>query len=322
MDLNEKIAAIQADNMHKESVTARELINHFGYQRRSWGNCAHIVRYLAAKEIELSGDPYQEWIDAPMAMRHKAVATTKVPEDAIKRVLSMAAANNKPIFVSRDDTLEHAVTLMQRYDFSQLPVISGGERNVIGYISWKTIGLAMWKGQKGTSVGDFMSKDITIIERLEPLLNAIHILSQRDFVVVVAEDRTMGGIITTADIAEEFFSITQAEAFLLLEQIELQIRNIIGKGNILVEELQKECNTEERHIESIDDLTFGEYIRIIENPKYWKKLGLKTERTELVKYLHQVREVRNDVMHFEPDGICEEKMRLLREIARYLSELM
>lgn len=322
MDLKEKIEAIRTDNTLSLNVTARELINSAGYQRRSWGICDHIVRQLAEQEIELSSDPYKEWIDAPITMSHKAVATTKVPADVIKRVQSMAAANHKPVFVEKNDSLEHAVTLMQRFDYSQLPVISSSERNIVGHISWKTIGLAMWKNGKGTTVGDFMSKDITVIERTEPLLNAIRILSHADFVIVLAEDRTMGGVITTADIAAEFFTITQAEAFLLLEQIELHIRNLINRGNILVEELQKECHADDREIESIDDLNFGEYIRVIENPKYWKKLAIKTEKAEFVNFLHQVREVRNDIMHFEPDGIGDEKMQLLRDMARYISELL
>lgn len=322
MDLNEKIAAIQADNKHTESVTARELINHFGYQRRSWGNCAHVVRFLEAKEIELSSDPYKEWIDAPITMSHKAIATTKVPEDVIKRVLSMAAANHKPVFVDRNDSLEHAVTLMLQNDYSQLPVVSGGERTLIGFISWKTIGLSNWRGAKGDKVADFMSDQITTIKRTETLLKAIEIVAQKEFAVVLKEDKTMSGIITTADVAAEFFSITQAEAFLLLEQIELQIRNLISRGGILLEEIQKVCAEEGRTVNCIDDLTFGEYVRIFENPKHWKKINIKNEKDAFVAFLNQIREVRNDVMHFEPDGIGSEKLETLRNMSRYLSELL
>lgn len=322
MDINEKIAAIQADNNHTEKVTPRELINHFGYQRRSWGNCAYIVRVLAEKEIELSSDPYKEWIDAYITMSHKAVATTNVPADAVKRVQSMAAANHKPTFVDRNDSLEHAVTLMLQHDYSQLPVVSGGERTLIGYISWKTIGLSNWRGVKGDKVGDFMSDQITTIKRTETLLKAIEIVSQKEFVIVLKEDKSMSGIITTADVASEFFTITQAEAFLLLEQIELHIRNLINRGGILLEELQKVCIEEGREVKCIDDLTFGEYIRIFENPKHWKKINIRNEKESFVSFLQEVREVRNDVMHFEPDGIGAEKMETLRNMARYLSELM
>lgn len=322
MDLNEKIAAIQADNNRTEIVTPRELINHYGYQRRSWGICQHIVEQLQKQELELSSDPYSEWIEAHIELRHKAVATTKVDDDAIRRVKSMEAANHKPTYVDRNDSIEHAITLMMQNDYSQLPVVSGGERTLIGYISWKTIGLANWKGVKGDTVEAFMSDQITSIRRTTSLLRAIHIVAEKEFVVVLNEDKTMNGIITTADIASEFFSITQAEAFLLLEQIELQIRKLINRGGILLEELQKVCAEEGREVNCIDDLTFGEYIRVIDDSKNWKKIGIKSEKGAFIAFLNQIREIRNDVMHFEPDGIKKEKIEDLRNMARYLSELM
>lgn len=54
------------------------------------------------------------------------------------------------------------------------------------------------------------------------LLDAIKIIYQHDFAVVVQEDKTLCGIITTADISSQFLSIT--EPFILLEEIENQIR--------------------------------------------------------------------------------------------------
>lgn len=321
MALIEKIEAIKNDNTHVEYVTPRELINHFGYQKRSWGNCSYVVRWLEEQEIELNSDPYTEWIDAPILMSHKEIATTKVPADAVKRVLSMAAANRKPTFVDRNDSLEHAITLMLQNDYSQMPVVSGGERTLVGHLSWKTIGLCNWRGAQGDRVADFMIDQIYTIKRTETLLKAIEIVAQKEFVVVLKEDKTMNGIITTADVASEFFSITQAEAFLLLEQIELQIRNIISRGEILLEDIKKICAEEERKVECIDDLTFGEYIRIFENPKLWKKINIKNEKDSFIAFLNKVRLVRNDVMHFEPDGIGVEKMEILRNMARYLTEL-
>ena len=76
------------------------------------------------------------------------------------------------------------------------------------------------------------------------------------------------------------------------------------------------------HPYDYDDLTFGEYIRIFENPKQWKKINIKNEKEAFVAFLNQVREIRNDVMHFEPDGIGAEKLGTLRNMSRYLTELL
>ena len=321
LTFEEKVNAIKQDTNKTFKVTPWEMVNHFGYHRRSWYIVEKINQYLSENELELGGDLYHSWFYAEMVLRHKVVATTKVETDPIKRVDSLAAANHKPIFVDKNSKLSHAITLMQQYDYSQLPVVSSNERNICGHISWKSIGLALWHEKEGDKVGDYMVHDIAIISKNESLLNVVQLIAQREFAVVINEEKALSGIITASDVANEFFSITQAEAFLLLEQIELQIRSIIGQAGLLLEDLQAVCAEEGRIVNCVDDLTFGEYCRIIENPKYWKKLNIASEREDFVKFMEEIRKIRNNVMHFEPDGIGPEKMQTLRNMSRYLSEV-
>ncbi|RLD55352.1 MAG: CBS domain-containing protein, partial [Bacteroidetes bacterium] len=91
----------------------------------------------------------------------------------------------------------------------------------------------------------------------------------------------------------------------------------------LVKELRIFCKIgeEEREIEHIDDLNFGDYIRIIEKPEHWDKLKLSIERTHFIKHLDKVREIRNDIMHFDPDGITDEQKEDLTKMAKFLAEL-
>ena len=53
----------------------------------------------------------------------------------------------------------------------------------------------------------------------------------------------------------------------ILEQIENHIR-VLLEGKFSLDQLKEAANDEdkEREIESVFDLTFGEYIRILENP--------------------------------------------------------
>lgn len=323
LTIEQKIEAIKQDTTQKFKVTPWELVYHFGHQRRSWYICEQINTFLADNELELDGDLYHAWFYAELTLQHKKVATTKVTTDPIKRVSSLAAANHKPVFVSRNDELSHAITIMQQKDYSQLPVVSGkGDRSLCGYISWKTIGLALWHGKQGDKVSDFMSEDVIAIPNQTPLLDAIGIISQNEFMLVLNNDKTFAGIITPSDIAGEFFSITQAEAFLLLEQIELQVRILLDRAEFLLEDLKKVCLEEEREVNCIDDLTFGEYQRLIEDPQNWEKIGIKNDHSDFIKCIDNIRNIRNDVMHFEPDGIGRDKMQELREMARYLTEIL
>lgn len=323
MDLNQKIEAVKQGTLKEATVTPCELVNSFGYSRRSWRVVEMIINHLAENELELSDDLYHAWFYATLILRHKEVATTQNTASPIKRVLSLKAAGKKPLSVSRDSDLSHAITLMQQNDYSQLPVVSGGQedRNLCGYISWKTIGLGLWHDITGKKVRDFMSTDVVAIPRDMPLLDAIHTIAEQGFVIVLNADKTFSGIVTSSDIAKEFFSITQAEAFLLLEQIELQIRMLLDRAGLLVEDLRYICADEKRKVNCFDDLTFGEYQKIIETPKYWNKINIKCNHSDFIKLINDVREIRNDVMHFEPDGIGD-KMQTLRNMARYLSELL
>lgn len=113
-----------------------------------------------------------------------------------------------------------------------------------------------------------------------------------------------------------------AEPFLVVGDIENGVRRMVH-GKFTVKELEeaKAPGEDGRSIEGPADLTFGEYIRLVELEKRWKKLRLEIDRVEFVSRLNRVREIRNDVMHFDPDGLAPEDMLFLREFAQFLKRL-
>lgn len=322
LTLKDKIEAIKKDRNKTFTVTPWEITNTYGYSRRSWGLAERVNEDLDAEGLELNGDFYHAWFYAELTLQSKTgIAKTRVTANPIKRVDSLAAATlNKPVYVDKNDSLKHAITLMQQHGFSQLPVIDGDETKLCGCISWKTIGCYLWHEKKGDKVEDYMEKGISAISLDTPLLEAIGIIADQKFVVVLKDDKTFSGFITASDIASEFLSITQAEAFLLLEQIELQIRMIISRLGLSIEEIRR-FGPRWREISLIDELTFGAYCQIFEEPEYWEKLNLKNEQSDFNNYLNEVRLIRNKVMHFEPEGIDVDEMKSLRKMVRYLSEI-
>jgi hypothetical protein len=114
-----------------------------------------------------------------------------------------------------------------------------------------------------------------------------------------------------------------SEPFLLLEQIEHHIRQILD-GKFYITELKEyiQYGDIERKIEFIEDLSFGDYIRIIEKPEHWDRLQLNIERSHFIKHLDKIREIRNDIMHFDPDGISTEQKEDLTKMAKFLSEVI
>ena len=194
-----------------------------------------------------------------------------------------------------------------------------GSRNVRGIVSWKTIGHRLVLKRPCHHVRDCLGKAV-IVSVGESLFSAISIIASQDYVLVEENDKTICGIVTASDFNEQFRIL--AEPFLLVGEVESGVRRILH-GKFTIKELDdvKAPGDDPRKIESPSDLTFGEYIRLIENDKRWKKLHLELDRNEFVKRLIRVRDIRNDVMHFDPDGLDIDDLTFLREFAQFLKTL-
>ncbi len=185
------------------------------------------------------------------------------------------------ITVNRNTLLTEAITLMIFHDFSQLPILAGA-REVEGIVSWKSIGRALALDKQCVSVGD-CKDDVVILNYDEPLFNAVNYVLQKEVVLVRQKDRTISGIVTATDIGGQF--IAMAEPFLIIEQIENHIRKLLNQ-KFSIAELKAARSGEDisREIKSLADLTFGEYIRILENSRKFEKLNLSIDRAMFVKH--------------------------------------
>ena len=300
-------------------ITPRMLVAAVGYEKRSPGACYLIDRFLEENDLEVEPHYLDVWPDNNIELRPKPKAKKRRREDPIKRIGLLKAANTKPATVDNSDSLDKAITLMMMNNYSQLPVM-GGARKIVGYISWETIGEARSKGIDTNEVKDYKRDSIRVFRRDIPLMLAIREIYKNDFIVVIENDGTPCGIVTTADVSSQF--LTWTEPFVMLEQIENQVRHLLDE-KILLEDLKKVCQEEGREVNAIDDLTFGEYQRLFENPKHWERSGLKSvDRTLFVKMFDDVRNIRNDVMHFDPEGIDETSREKLKSMANFLNKLM
>ena len=72
---------------------------------------------------------------------------------------------------------------------------------------------------------------------------------------------------------------------------------------------------DKRNIEEAADLSFGEYIRLFEARENWNRLTLTLDRRVFVKLLRDVRDVRNEIMHFSPDDLSSENLDKIEKTA-------
>ena len=241
---------------------------------------------------------------------------------ASKFRIGMLEAANRPdeiLTITRDETVEEAATLMIMYRYSQLPVTQN-MRRIDGMISWRSMGRARASGQDCQHVRDCL-EPVRILDQDAPFFDAVDTITEQEVVLVRGKDRKITGIVTTADLSSEYHQ--KAEPFLLLEEVEDRIRALISR-NLSEEEIKqaRDPGDGKREIEGVDDLTFGEYVRLLESRENWHKLRLGIDRKLFVKLLNDVREVRNDVMHFRPDSFEPEDLEQVRMLRSLLEQLV
>jgi CBS domain-containing protein len=241
------------------------------------------------------------------------------PADPTFRIGSLPAANKPLTTVGQDDSLKKAVTKMLQFDYSQLPIMHG-EREVKGMISWKSIASRYSLGGECCKVQN-CREDAQVVDGNGRLFDAIPTIVRHGYVLVRdPQDRRITGIVTASDLSLQFQQL--AEPFLLLREIELHIRQLLQE-KVLPEDLDwlGSADTTAPKPKSISDLSFGGYIRLLQRPQVWVRLSLNIDQTALTAQLEEVRQVRNDVMHFDPDPMTAKQLDALKNAAKFMQQL-
>lgn len=324
----EKLAAI-AEQLKKGVVPPKESVRAFllwfGSERRGYRVIRRVRSALRRHGVATSPDFEWAYIDgqitfikAPLEAQAPQGVADDSASDPTYRIGSLASANRVPTYVAPDAPLQQVTTVMMSNDFSQVPVMTG-PRDVKGIVTWKTIGMRLAL-KKPVAVAKDCMEDAKVFSAAEPLFSAISIIAAHDYVLVQAQDKTICGIVTASDLNEQFRLL--AEPFLLVGEIENGVRRLLhGKFTLAELAAAKAPGDDGRQIDAPADLTFGEYIRLVESEENWKKLKVEIDRVTFVAQLNRVRDIRNDVMHFDPDGLDDDDLNFLREFAQFLKRL-
>ncbi len=329
-----------------DRVSVRTFVSWFwGSQRRGWWVVKSIRTALTELQLETFPDFNSAYIDSlieirkvtPVSKKEAAKKaeneTEKQPEniadksidevlnidDPTYRISRLEAANKNLVFVKPDGELSEAITLMMTYDFSQLPVMQQQKRDLKGVISWRSIGQKLSVGKSSIKVRDLMEPNFQLINAETSLFKALPVIIEHEYVLVKNKANEICGIVTASDLSLQFKQLT--EPFLLVAEIENHVRQILIKLEKPELEKGKDERDSERNIETVADLNFGEYLRLCQNPEIWAKLNLSIDRKTFCDTLEKIREIRNNIMHFDPDGLEIESIEILRSFVRLLQTL-
>ena len=320
-------AASVAREKNSYRTTPREIVGWYGGARRGPKINLVVREHLKKCEVTTVPDFESEYIDSPIYIvprpngDENTEATVSDAGEAepmerqpasvtpAHRISRLKTAKTKVVWVSPEDMVVKAKTLMLAFNYSQLPVMQS-EYSPKGMISWRSIGEMAALDKPCVSVADCMQPHHEV-KITASIFSVIQFIVQYDCVLVRDDENRISGIVTAADIVEQFQAIS--EPFLVLEDIETRLRRLIDmRFNVKQLQEARDPNDDQREVNSVADLTFGEYKRLLEDPKMWCVLKLPLDRQVFVEHLDKVREIRNDVMHFEPDGIDGEQLNRLR----------
>ena len=237
----------------------------------------------------------------------------------IPTIAECSVATMELASVKLSSKVEEVTSLMLLHGYSQIPVKT--KRGVIkGVITWKSLAKMFVSDSEVTSIKEFMEPLPPIVQELDSLLDVLKLIDTHEFVLVQDKNDEVTGIITAYDIAKLFE--TSTKGFLLIGEIEENVRLLLNSYidiNEVINQIDTVCS--KQVLTDFSDLTFGQYVRILENKSNWDKISLNLDRKAVVKQLQLVNEVRNGIMHFRYKRQSDEQILLLEETQQFFVDL-
>jgi restriction system protein len=312
-------------------LTIRELLAVWGANYRDYDTVGRIERDLAAVALH-SQPPFTE---GRMGAVVQIGPSEPAPEEAQKAAPEPAAEEDRDLVlpyaslrvkdipsaiagvtsVEPDDTLEHAQFIMISKEFSQLAIMTG-PRTLKGAVSWSSIAQA-YVTRSRITLSEVIEPLPKIVRASDELFSQISIIYDAGFVFVRDDDECVCGIVTTADLADQFRLRT--EPFFQLGEIERRLRRCIAHA-FSVYDLQ--CVASRRSpLTSVDQMTFYQYARLLDDETRWRRLRWRISRESFVHDLDAVRRIRNPIMHFRTDLLTREQKDRLASLLRSMRGL-
>lgn len=254
--------------------------------------------------------------------------------DLFHRVNRLLPPEQEVVTVAPGTPVRHALEIMMRNDFSQLPVVE--HQDVLGVFSYRSLArrLSRIDAERHNLLDVLVEEtmDITnpawfahVNHELGHIVDAL----QRHDTVLVGEPKRLQGVVTTMDVLQ-YLNLVSSR-FLILGEIEVCIRALLRVA-MLEEEIANAADLALRHYASdrrprcLEEMTFNDYVQIVGHGELWDRcrhaFGGDRHRTNFK--LKRLAGLRNDVFHFrrELTGDDDAELRDGREWCLMRARLM
>jgi len=201
--------------------------------------------------------------------------------------------------------------------YSQLAIMQG-EREVRGMITWESIAKRSMLTPEPKTVAD-CRVDAQVINSDASLFDAFPTIEKYGYVLARSEKRTITGIVTSTDFAVELNE--HSYGFMCLRTIEMLLRKKLHPQVSLTDLTNLEEHSRARAEGDPALLTFGENVRLLERVEIWSRLCINIDKSQFTKRLLEIRDIRNEVMHFGPDPLDAKQKKNLKQMEDFLRQV-
>jgi hypothetical protein len=200
-------------------------------------------------------------------------------------------------------------------DYSQLAVMAGA-RSLRGAVSLKSIAKARNANPRASLSAALIKADP--VPYTADLISTLPLIQRNEFVFVVGSDQSVTGIVTLADVVEAYGNM--ASPFFMIGRIDQRLRGIV-EAIFPMETISVLCDPDSRRsLSGCEQLTMGDYQRILENPECWDKLNWQLDRKAICARLDEIAKIRNNLMRFNNDPLPEDVISMLQNCRDLLQD--
>ncbi|MEV6315571.1 CBS domain-containing protein [Streptomyces sp. NPDC051776] len=270
---------------------------------------------------------------SPSGEPEEGAAEDSLPSGALPRRMrigDLPSASGGVQCVSANTPLSQATYLMRHRGYGQLPVTTG-MTTLHGVITWRSLALMYEKGKEVALENAMQQDSLPVADARQEFFACLPMLTEQGYLLVRGEDGGLSGLVTPAHVVDRFESA--ARPFFQLGEIESLLRRWLG-AKLTGEAIRSVQNNRraERRSERVDDLTFGDYVRLLDGQQRQAAMAQQADlnwiamqaefldRAQFVRHLQRVGDIRNRIAHFDAEPLPAEAMRELTAFTALLRD--
>jgi superfamily II DNA or RNA helicase/CBS domain-containing protein len=327
----------RAEESEPRTMTVRDLIALWGARGRDSGVIsaieADLANYGLLTEPDFRTVTLEDEVALKLAAKSDALTATEAPRQDVPALESSKAsartglhergltignlpsANRTVESVPPNASFEQVITKMLVFDYSQLAVMSG-ERSLRGAVTWRSIAKVRHRNPDAQLSSAIIRA--AEVSYKEDLVDVLPRLAEDEFVFVRGPKGNISGIVTASDVLQSYAEMTSP--FFIIGEIDQTLRWIL-ETYVDLGVIQSLCDPDgRRRMENFSKLTMGDYQRVLENSEAWGQLDWPLDRRVFSERLREIREIRNNIMHFNGDPLPDDVLGMLKNFLSLLRE--